>query len=31
MASRNCILYERAELVFVNIAPDTANIDPSLR
>ncbi|MEW6105648.1 MAG: DegT/DnrJ/EryC1/StrS family aminotransferase [Bacillota bacterium] len=30
IASSNCILYERAKPVFVDIEPDIANIDPSL-
>ncbi|NPV51919.1 MAG: DegT/DnrJ/EryC1/StrS family aminotransferase [Firmicutes bacterium] len=30
IASSNCILYERARPVFVDIEPDTGNIDPSL-
>ncbi|NLG79338.1 MAG: hypothetical protein GX492_05900 [Firmicutes bacterium] len=30
IASSNCILYERAKPVFVDIEPDTANIDPNL-
>jgi perosamine synthetase len=30
IASSNCIVYERAKPVFVDIEPDTANIDPSL-
>ncbi|MGE5587567.1 MAG: DegT/DnrJ/EryC1/StrS family aminotransferase [Clostridia bacterium] len=30
IASSNCILYERAKPVFVDIEPDTANIDPAL-
>lgn len=29
IAFSSCILYERAEPVFVNIEPDTANIDPN--
>ena len=28
-ASSNCILYERAKPVFVDVAPDSANIDPN--
>ena len=28
IASSNCIVYERAKPVFVDIEPDTANIDP---
>jgi len=27
---QQCILYERAKPVFVDIEPDTANIDPNL-
>ncbi|MFY9133841.1 MAG: DegT/DnrJ/EryC1/StrS family aminotransferase [Bacillota bacterium] len=30
IASSNCIVYERAKPVFVDIEPDTANIDPRL-
>lgn len=30
IASSNCILYEGAKPVFVDIEPDTANIDPDL-
>jgi perosamine synthetase len=30
IASSNCILYERAKPVFVDIEPDTANMDASL-
>jgi len=30
IASSNCILYERAKPLFVDIEPDTANIDPNL-
>ena len=30
IASSNCIIYERAKPVFVDIEPDTANIDPCL-
>ncbi len=30
IASSNCILYERAKPVFVDIEPDTVNIDASL-
>ncbi|MEA4882338.1 MAG: DegT/DnrJ/EryC1/StrS family aminotransferase [Clostridia bacterium] len=30
IASSNCILYERAKPVFVDIEPDTANINPDL-
>lgn len=30
IASSNCILYERAKPVFVDIEPDTGNIDPNL-
>ncbi|NPV70693.1 MAG: DegT/DnrJ/EryC1/StrS family aminotransferase [Firmicutes bacterium] len=30
IASSNCILYERARPVFVDIEPDTGNIDPDL-
>jgi perosamine synthetase len=30
IASSNCVLYERAKPVFVDIQPDTANIDPEL-
>jgi len=30
IASSNCILYERAKPVFVDIEPGTANIDPDL-
>ncbi|MBE3575645.1 MAG: DegT/DnrJ/EryC1/StrS family aminotransferase [Firmicutes bacterium] len=30
IASSNCMLYERAKPVFVDIEPDTGNIDPSL-
>ncbi len=30
IASSNCIVYERAKPVFVDIEPDTANIDPNL-
>ena len=30
IASSNCILYERAKPVFVDIEPDTANINPAL-
>ncbi|NLA08065.1 MAG: DegT/DnrJ/EryC1/StrS family aminotransferase, partial [Firmicutes bacterium] len=30
IASSNCIVYERAKPVFVDIQPDTANIDPNL-
>ena len=30
IASSNCILYDRAKPVFVDIEPDTANIDPNL-
>ncbi len=30
IASSNCILYESAKPVFVDIEPDTANIDPDL-
>ncbi|MBE3584480.1 MAG: DegT/DnrJ/EryC1/StrS family aminotransferase [Limnochordaceae bacterium] len=30
IASSNCILYERAKPVFVDIEPDTGNIDPRL-
>ncbi|NLS44914.1 MAG: DegT/DnrJ/EryC1/StrS family aminotransferase [Firmicutes bacterium] len=30
IASSNCIIYERAKPIFVDIEPDTANIDPNL-
>ena len=30
IASSNCTLYERAKPLFVDIEPDTANIDPNL-
>src|SRR5690349_3799989 len=30
IASANCVLYERAKPVFVDIDPQTGNLDPSL-